>query len=163
MLLEFLIKITLKFWFKKRGIMSPKIKSDPKKQKCGLCGKTKEVTKTDCCNQWICNDSNKYVMFSYARNSCYRNHSRFTLCGFHHNENHQGDWKTCDMCKVFETEIYAYYGTNEYNFEKLENPPSFEPTCCKKCGGIISLALGGYSVKDGEYWCFECSEKRFQN
>ncbi len=28
----------------------------------------------------------------------------------------------------FETEMYVYYGTNEYNFEVLENPPEYEPT-----------------------------------
>src|SRR5512136_2648141 len=54
--------------------------------RCGLCGKTKKLTKTECCNQWICDDEDKYVLFSYATNSCLRNHRRYTLCGYHHFE-----------------------------------------------------------------------------
>ena len=57
--------------------------------RCGLCGSTtKPLTRTACCNQWICNDEDDYVMFSYARNSCHRNHARYTLCSYHHNEGH---------------------------------------------------------------------------
>jgi len=29
--------------------------------------------------------------------------------------------------------MYVYYGTNEYNFIKLENPPRYAPTCCAGC------------------------------
>ena len=61
--------------------------------RCGLCGKTGGLIKTDCCGNWICDDEHKYVLFSYARNSCHRNHSRYTLCAYHHNEGHAGDWK----------------------------------------------------------------------
>src|SRR3989338_8005647 len=60
-------------------------KSAPK-PRCGLCGKTRNLTKTECCGNWICDDEHKYVIFSYARNSCYRNHRRYTLCGSHHAE-----------------------------------------------------------------------------
>jgi hypothetical protein len=98
---------------------------DNAKPRCGLCGKTKNLIKTDCCGNWICDDEHNYVMFSYARNSCQRNHDRYTLCSYHHHEKHEGDWKTCKEClQSFETEIYVHYGTNEYNFEKLENPPN---------------------------------------
>jgi hypothetical protein len=48
-----------------------KAKADGK-PRCGLCGKTKKLTKTECCGEWICDDEDKYVLFSYARNSCYR-------------------------------------------------------------------------------------------
>lgn len=38
----------------------------------------------------------------------------------HHGEGHRGVWKDCERCpRDFETEIYVYYGTNEYNFEQL--------------------------------------------
>jgi len=63
------------------------------KPKCGLCGKTTNLTKTECCGQWICDDEDQYVPFSYARNSCYRNHRLYTLCGYHYAEGHPGDWK----------------------------------------------------------------------
>ena len=65
------------------------------KHHCGLCGKTRDLVKTGCCGNWICNDEHKYIMFSYARNSCSRNHSRYTLCSFHCTEKHEGLWKDC--------------------------------------------------------------------
>jgi len=126
--------------------------------RCGLCGKTGKLTKTECCDNWICDDEDRYVLFSYARNSCYRNHRRFTLCGYHHGEGHPGHWKDCPQCREdIETEMYVDFGTNEYNFEKLENPPDYEPTRCAKCNSVIVLSEGGYSMKGGEYFCGKCS------
>jgi len=59
--------------------------------------------------------------------------------------------------------MYVWYGTNEYNFEKLPNPPSYEPTKCSKCGTIISLSEDAYSIRGGtrtrEYWCEECTSE----
>jgi len=99
-------------------------------------------------------------IFSYARNSCDRNHRRQTLCGFHHNEEHEGDWKDCPACRdSFETEMYVWYGTNEYNFEKLPNPPSYAPTKCSKCGAVIKLGTEGFTQRGAEYLCEPCSEK----
>jgi len=136
-----------------------KRKNSAKVPRCGLCGKTNNLIKTECCGQWICDDEDQYVLFSYARNSCHRNHSRFTLCGYHYTEGHPGDWKTCPQCRdAFPTEIYVYYGTNEYNFEKLENPPEYEPTKCAKCDKIISLGEDGYTMKPGgDYICEDCA------
>jgi hypothetical protein len=126
--------------------------------RCGLCGKRTNLTKTDCCGQWICDDADQYVLFSYARNSCYRNHDRYTLCSSHHHEGHDGDWKTCLACReAFETEMYVWYGTNEYNFEVLENPPTYEPTRCTTCHRIIRLAEDGYSMTGDGYFCAKCS------
>ena len=42
--------------------------------------------KTECCGNWVCGDEGDYVMFSYSRDICSRNHRRFTLCGSHHTE-----------------------------------------------------------------------------
>ncbi len=133
---------------------------DDQRPRCGLCGKAGKLTKTECCDQWICDDEDKYVLFSYARNSCHRNHSHFTLCSYHHNEDHPGHWKDCPLCREsFETEMYVYYGTNEYNFETLENPPEYEPTRCSKCGSVISLSEDGYVISPSEgYLCEECSD-----
>lgn len=55
-----------------------------------------------------------------------------------------------------ELEMYVWYGTNEYNFTKLENPPKFKPTYCSKCKKHIILPDGGYSVLGGEYSCEDC-------
>ena len=94
------------------------------KPKCGLCGSTKKsLTKTACCNNWICDDQDSYVIFSYARNSCYRNHDRYTLCSAHFHEGHTGKWQNCKKCKdSFDLPNYVDMGTNEHNFEVLENP-----------------------------------------
>lgn len=130
-------------------------------KKCGLCGRRAKLTKTPCCGQWICDDNDKYVLFSYARNSCWRNHVRFTLCGYHDAEGHDGDWKDCAKCRAdFPTEMYVWYGTNEYNFEKLEHPPSFSPTLCSICRQRIVLSEDCYTQHKDEYWCEECAAKQ---
>ena len=63
----------------------------------------------------------------------------------------------------FETEMYVYYVSNEYNFEPLENLPEFEPTHCRKCGKVIALADGGYSYSSEGYLCGRCSAETFTN
>lgn len=55
-------------------------------KQCGLCGKRGKLTKTPCCGNWICDDSDQYVFFSYAHNSCYRNHDHYTMCAVHYHE-----------------------------------------------------------------------------
>lgn len=127
--------------------------------RCGLCGKTINLTKTECCGQWICDDEDEYVMFSFARNSCSRNHRRYTLCGYHYENGHPGKWQDCPQCREdFETEMYVYMGTNEYNFEKLVNPPSFEPSRCIRCGQVISLGTDGYMMTRDGYLCGACGD-----
>jgi hypothetical protein len=125
--------------------------------------RTGKLTKTECCGQWVCDDEEKYVPFSYARNSCHRNHSRYTLCSYHHNEGHSGHWNDCQKCKDdFKTkmEIFVHYGTKEYNFEKLENPPKYKPN---KCSKIIVLSEGGYVQQGDKYECMNCSENPLLN
>ncbi len=130
--------------------------------RCGLCGKRGKLTRTECCGNWICDDEDKYVLFSFARNSCHRNHRRYTLCGFHHTERHEGRWQDCAVCRdEIETEMYVHYGTNEYNFEKLSNPPKYEPTKCAGCGAVIVMSKGGYSCGPKGYLCMKCTEKEF--
>lgn len=148
----------------KKKLKTQKVSKTKDVPRCGLCGSTKKLTKTECCGQWICDDEDKYVPFSYARNSCHRNHRRYTLCGFHYAEGHEGNWKDCYECRQsFETEIYVFYGTNEYNFEKLENPPAYLPTRCSECGEIISLGYDCYSQKGDQYFCEKCTQKRMEN
>ena len=133
----------------------------PQRAGCGLCGKRKRLTRTECCGQPICDDEGDYALFSYARNSCARNHRRFTLCGLHHSEGHAGVWKACTACQEYfaELEMYVYYGTNEYNFEKLENPPAYAPTHCGRCGRVIVLGEDAYSEGPNGYRCEGCFEE----
>jgi hypothetical protein len=100
-------------------------------------------------------------MFSFARNSCSRNHRRLTLCGHHHAEEHDGAWQTCNECREnFETELFVYYGTNGYNFEKLPNPPPFKPKTCSRCRAALNLGEGGYTVSREGYTCERCADSR---
>lgn len=139
-------------------ITPAKTKSD--KPRCGLCGKARKLTKTECCGNWICDDHGKYALFSFAQNSCHRNHDRNTLCAYHHNEGHIGNWKECKKCRDdFDTELYVWFGTNEFNFEKLANPPKFEPTHCSVCGKVINLGTDGYSQLGDDHKCDSCTEK----
>ncbi len=129
------------------------------KKACGLCKKSGKLRRTECCGNWVCDDHEKYQLFSYARNSCARNHDRYTVCSMHHNEGHEAaDWKTCPECREYyaELEMFVWAATNEYNFTKLENPPKFEPTLCSKCKRRIVLGEGGYSMKGSEYFCADC-------
>ncbi len=94
------------------------------------------------------------------KRSCWIKHGRFTLCGGHHAEGHAGDWKTCEVCpRTWETEMYVWYGTNKYNFEKLPNPPAYEPKHCVGCGRVIVLSKDAYTHNpDGSYACVDCWE-----
>jgi hypothetical protein len=131
---------------------------EPAEPLCGLCGATKNLTRTECCGKWICDDEHQYVLFSYARNSCSRNHGRYTLCGFHFNEAHPGLWQDCKKCRdQIEPEMFVHHGTNQCTFEVLENPPSYEPTRCAWCDCVIVLSDGGYSYSADGYLCGPCT------
>lgn len=138
--------------------MNQSPKTIPTKPRCGLCGKTKSLMQTSCCGNWICDDHGKYVLFSYTRNSCARSHDRYTLCSYHRHNGHKGHWKNCKVCrKSFPTEMYVWYGTNEYNFEKLANPPHFEPTRCDRCV-VIKLGTDGHSIGPRGKLCERCTD-----
>jgi len=142
-------------------VKSPRSKRTSAKR-CGLCGKTRNLIKTDCCNNWICDDEHKYVMFSFGRNSCHRNHRKQTLCSYHCAEDHAGNWWECDKCrKNFSTPEYVWFGTNEYNFRKLDNPPEFDPIRCAKCAKVIRIGTDGYCQSGGKYFCEGCSPGPF--
>ena len=58
-----------------------KASAPPDMPRCGLCGKTRNLTRTECCENWICDDEHKYVPFSYARSSCRRSQYSFIALG----------------------------------------------------------------------------------
>ena len=135
-------------------------KKKPEKERCFICGKTKNLTRTPCCDMPICDDEDEYVMFSYARNSCYRNHDHYTLCSYHYQHKHDGDWQKCKKCREeLDPEMYAYLGTNEYNHTKLKDPPKFDPAKCSVCGSVIDRAREPYTVVKGTYFCIRCGSE----
>jgi hypothetical protein len=126
--------------------------------KCGLCNKKKNLTQTFCCNNTICDDHEEYALFSFATNSCEINHLKYTVCGSHYSAGHTGAWQDCKKClKNWATELYVYYGTNEFNFEKLKNPPAYKPTRCHTCSKIIKLGAEGCVITHEGYICESCS------
>ena len=40
-------------------------------QRRDLCGKTQNLTKPGCCDEWICDDTLNFVVISISRNCCY--------------------------------------------------------------------------------------------
>ena len=58
------------------------------------------------------------------------------------------------------TEDYVWYATNEYNFDKLPDPPAYEPTKCSQCASVIRLSEDEYSKLGKEYFCSDSTEKR---
>jgi hypothetical protein len=57
--------------------------------------------------------------------------------------------------------MYVWYGTNEYNFVKLENPPAYQPTRCTQCHQVIKLGEDGYTMSSEGYFCERCSGDLF--
>lgn len=148
-------------------------KSDPqnkpnsaKQKKCELCGRAQNLLKTRCCKSWVCDDYEDYKTFPLKKKSCLINHGRFTICGYHYYNSHQGHWQVCETCKkCLETEIYVWYGTNQFNFEKLKNIPVYTSKACFKCKRVIHLAVEPYTVLNEKYTCFHCLalEENFLN
>lgn len=130
---------------------------------CGLCGKTGNLTRTECCGRTICWDVDKYVPISFSRVSCYRNHDRYTLCAHHKNEGHAADidWPNCFECRSDYdcVETYVGYGTSNCNFaeDHLDAVPTFEYSYCCRCGCLIKVNWDGYSRHvDGKKVCSNC-------
>ncbi|VDC06978.1 unnamed protein product [Peniophora sp. CBMAI 1063] len=133
----------------------------PRVMYCGLCGKSDgPLTKTECCGETICDDYDKYVMFTYSRDSCRRNHDRYTLCMLHKNEGHKSsDWKTCIQCRygIDDIENYVWFGTNQFNFETLPHPPAFPHKFCDTCHKPVKQNTMDYSrSRNGGVTCGPC-------
>jgi len=125
---------------------------------CKLCDTSSSLLKSPCCNQWFCNDEADYNLYKNPRASCFKNHQKYTLCGFHHSQGHEGEWKNCQKCKEgLKTELYVWHSTNKYNYDKLKNPPEYEPTYCSECNCTIRLGEECHSHNNDAYFCFRCS------
>jgi len=144
----------------------------PKKPRCGLCrNATGPLTRTECCNRLVCDDLSNYELFSYGRNSCRRNHDRYTVCSYHHDRQHGTlDWKNCEQCKsglglyeFVQRGINPKGASGKYNFgdNVLINPPHVEHPKCSKCNRPIITRDEGFtqSWKNGVeiLQCTTCS------
>ena len=77
---------------------------------------------------------------TFLKNSCRRNHDKYTFCGQHSREKHIGDWKKCKICKNQNSDVdYTNLSTNNFNFEKLNIQK--KEIKCANCG-FTSNELG---------------------
>jgi hypothetical protein len=90
-----------------------------------------------------------YIPSTFLKNSCRRNHDKYTLCGQHFREKHIGDWKKCKICKNQNSDVdYTNLSTNNFNFEKLNIQK--KEIKCANCG-FTSNELGN-SIEEN---CFQ--------
>ncbi len=94
-----------------------------------------------------------------------RNHEKYTICGKHHDLNHQGSWKTCTKCQNSEKKvIYDDLATNGFNFDPLKIVEK-EEIWCRNCG-YVSFDLKDFAgstpccVLDDNYFCKKPACKR---
>src|SRR5512146_2297685 len=102
----------------KRSPRKAAVLAGPTLGRCELCGQRRLLLPTECCGRLVCGVAGPTI------GGCCRRHERYTLCAYHFAEGHEGEWQGCGECRAdFKTEMYVWYGTNEHNFVKLENPP----------------------------------------
>ena len=99
---------------------------------------------------------------TYGRESCRRNHDRYSLCANHLNEKHTGPLRTCRPCRDVRpfVEDYVWRYTNVYNFlpDRLEHPPAFAPMHCRECGVVVYVNCDSHTRKPGHVMvCEECA------
>ncbi|CAG9461829.1 unnamed protein product [Pedinophyceae sp. YPF-701] len=134
---------------------------------CTMCGSTRKLKRLECCGEWICDAQDDYVMFSYSRDFCDRNHERYTRCASHANDKHRGDWRTCKECASLGEDDLGrnWHATCGYNFV-----PPLEKDCpkgemltetCVECKRRLFPGLEKYSRSfmpvANPYTCQECS------
>lgn len=157
-----------------QGVVKKIIEKPKSNTQCSLCEKKNQeaylanglgLTKTNCCDHWICDDDHTYKLNSYLENSCYRNHSKQTICGIHYKSGHKGLWKSCKECKNdIKKTIYDDQSTNKYNFDKLTKIQKDE-IWCRNCG-FASYNLSDFSGStpccaiDDNYFCKKPACKR---
>lgn len=129
--------------------------------KCGLCGETRRelLELTECCGETVCNREDEYVLMSFSRDFCSRSHGRYTRCGFHTNEGHEGDWRTCDQCDAERTPgVVCWYETNGYNFTPgvRRERGALYTQACTSCGKRIHTGMEEFSFGARGVQCGPC-------
>ena len=89
---------------------------------------------------------------------------KYTICGTHYQDEHQGDWKKCKKCKTDrEKALYDDHATNKFNFETKSVVKKDKILCCN-CG-FASFDLSDFvgCVPNDEinyYFCLKPACKR---
>lgn len=121
---------------------APTARGEPRA--CGICSETRAsiLERTECCGEWVCNREDEYVLMSYSRAFCSRSHRRYTRCGFHAEEGHEGDWRACERCASEGARgVVDWHASNGYNFTPGPRPQGMLYTeQCVRCG--VRIATG---------------------
>ena len=65
---------------------------------CRFCGRESvPLVKTKCCDQWVCCDTS--FLSIRGGGHCQFEHEQYSICHFHHNEQHEGTWQECAECR----------------------------------------------------------------
>jgi hypothetical protein len=119
---------------------------------CGLCYSIEgPFVKTKCCTRWVCDTEGNYATGSRDRDGrCERNHQLGSICGWHHQEGHAGDWKDCSLCQdFFHPFDYAVKASSQskgstnrrYNFDDNVrhdlDPTKADFPSCDTCGAPV--------------------------
>lgn len=115
---------------------------------CGLCKNNDNLTITECCRNFICNEFD---------DGCLKEHLNETVCGMHYINKHEGKWQECIKCQNnLGNELFNFHGINGSNFERLSEHLPFEKTRCCKCTRRIFLALEDYHRENKIFTCINC-------
>lgn len=117
---------------------------------CGLCESTRgPFIQTECCGNWVCDTEGQYEIGSYEREGqCHRNHRYGSICAWHHQEDHDGDWKECQRCvDDFHPYDYAVKASSQGNSGTVRRY-NFE----NNCRHDLDLTTIEFPT------CFECKE-----
>jgi len=138
---------------------------------CAVCGARggaggSGLTETRCCDNAVCDNEHKYQLNSFQRDLCPRSHERYTACGAHATESHEGDWRTCARCeKEFggppgsvRAASLVWRRFNGFNCTPgLPLPKGTMLTGpCEKCGGRIAPGFEGTIIARGMTMCMAC-------
>ena len=136
--------------------------SDGRRSACIVCGKTKQVKLIECCGSHVCVATTPFTPYSDPTLHCSRAHARYTVCGYHRDQNHVGLWTACALCKSdFEPELYLFYATNRFNAVTLDYVPSHNGrSSCVDCGTRVSLLADAFQITEGQIICGKCSDDR---
>jgi hypothetical protein len=138
--------------------------------KCGICGvghEEKATIPTHCCGLPVCDSAGEYQMFSYSRKHCPRSHDRYTLCGYHLQEDgcDKGDWRTCRQCvKGGDNAMHSvpdvlWRGLNNYNHCPMlmdDVPRHSMCNTCAQCQTRFHSGLEGMAYNHVGVVCHDC-------
>lgn len=146
-----------------RLMLGPRARSsNPKRASCFACGSPKQLIPTECCGSLVCVSPPGVGPYSNPVHDCKGSHARYTLCGYHFDAEHGGDWTSCEQCKAeFEPELYQFYASNRFNSVSVHvSLEVIQKPSCTDCGKTFSILADAFAVEKNEFLCSDCDTNR---